>query len=294
MKNVLVTGGNGFLGKHVMRLLLQDCSLGVVDSFDNLDPICGGTLESPRIHGDVTEYNFLSEIVVSGGFDTIIHLAAYGRNLSCQDFPKRAWEVNVNGTQNVLEVARQYPDVVKRVVVCSSNITLSDQTTVYKETKLTCERLVSLYANIGVSVMGLRPSNIAGRGQSRTEYQPCSMAGMDMGFARDGYFSITGDGTQARDFVNATDVARAFSLAARIGERGITLDVCTGNLMSLNEIADRLKVPVKYVAARPGDAKVLISDPEPAKNILNFQAQISKDQTLRESFPSVMAKKGME
>ena len=82
------------------------------------------------------------------------------------------WDTNVNGTLNVLEVARQLK--LKRVVVCSSNITLSDQLTVYRESKRAVESLVALYASLGVSVMGLRPSNIYGRGQSRTEYQPCA------------------------------------------------------------------------------------------------------------------------
>jgi len=176
-------------------------------------------------------------------------------------------------------------------VVCSSNITLSDVPTVYKMTKLIDESLVGLYHELGVSVMGLRPSNICGIGQSRTEYQPCAMAGLDLEFEKNGFVSITGDGTQARDFVNAKDVARTFWLAANSEASGTTVDVCTGKLTSINEVAEIAGVPVKYVDPRPGDAKVLISDPEPAKRLLGFEAEIGIEQTVQESFPAVMAVK---
>lgn len=114
---------------------------------------------------------------------------------------------------------------------------------------------------------------------------------MDIGFEKNGFFSITGDGTQARDFVNVKDVARAFVLAAGSDVKGITVDVCTGRLTSLNEIVQILGVPVKYVDPRPGDAKVLISDPNPAWNKIGFSSEIGIEQTLRDSFPAVMAAK---
>lgn len=284
---VLVTGGSGFLGRQVIRALEQqgiDCA-----SFDNIESACGGDPAFPAINGDITDFHQLQNIILGVGFDTIIHLAAYGRNLSCQDFAQRAWQVNVDGTHNVLEIARLHPDVVKRVIVCSSNITLSDVATTYKMTKLIDERLVELYAEMGVSVMGLRPSNICGEGQSRTEYQPCAMAGMDIGFEKNGYFSITGDGTQARDFVNVKDVARAFVLAAGSNVFNTTIDVCTGKLTSINEVAQIAGAPIKYVDPRPGDAKVLISSPGEAEYLLGFKAEIGIEQTVKDSFPAVMA-----
>jgi nucleoside-diphosphate-sugar epimerase len=285
----LITGGAGFLGRHVVAEFLKHGAF--VWALDNFEPHCGGDGSSPEYTIDVAHYAAVEATIADLKPDTIIHLAAYGRNLSCQDFPQRAWEVNVDGTHNVLEIARLNPDIVKRVVVCSSNITLSDVATTYKMTKLIDERLIELYAEMGVSVMGLRPSNICGTGQSRTEYQPCAMAGMDIGFAKNGHFSITGDGTQARDFVNAKDVARAFWLAATSDAKGFTVDVCTGKLTSLNEIVQILGVPVKYVDPRPGDAKVLISDPGPAKEVLGFSAEIDIVQTLADSFPTVMEQK---
>lgn len=289
MKFILVTGSAGFLGRHVMSLLSRNGYSPI--GLDNSEPHCGAQVSGPVLETDITDFDSLQNLIIDFDIDTIIHLAAYGRNLSCQDFPQRAWEVNVDGTHNILEIARQNPKTVKRVVVCSSNITLSDQPTTYKMTKLMCEHLVEQYAKMGVSVMGLRPSNICGEGQSRTEYQPCAMAGMDIGFEKNGFFSITGDGTQARDFVNVKDVARAFVLAAGSDVFNTTIDVCTGKLTSINEVAQIAGAPIKYVDPRPGDAKVLISSPCEAEHLLGFKAEIDIEQTVKDSFPAVTRSK---
>lgn len=289
MVKVLITGAAGFLGRHVVREFERHGA--IVVPFDNFDARCGSVRGCCDVPRDVTDFKQLETLVRHFGIDTIIHLAAYGRNLTCQDFAQRAFEVNVDGTHNVLEIARLYPGIVRRVVVCSSNIVLSDVPTIYKMTKALDEQLVASYARLGVSCMALRPSNICGTGQSRTEYQTCSFAGLDLGFERDGYFSVTGDGSQSRDFTNARDVARAFWLAANSEISGTTIDVCTGHLVSLNEIAAILKVPIHYVAVRPGDAKTLISDPEPAKRLLGFEAEVGIEESLRDSFPAVMASK---
>ena len=286
---VLVTGSAGFLGRHVVARITHNPQIEKVIGYDHFDPLCGANQKEigvMTLSGDVTDIEYLALQVKHYKITHIIHLAAYGRNLTCAHFPFRAGNVNVNGTLNVLEVARALK--LQRVVVCSSNITLSDQITVYRESKKAVENLVELYASMGLSVLGLRPSNIAGPGQSRTEYQPCSFAGMDLGFERDSFISITGDGTQSRDFVNVKDVTRAFKLALFSDYVGATFDVCTGKQISLNEVTAKLDVPVKFIEARVGDAKTLVSDPTRATQHLNFNAEIGIDQTIEESFPAVM------
>lgn len=281
--NILVTGGNGFLGHYVVEVLKR---FGYeVISMDNMDTLCGGS-GHPDVVGDVTSLSDLRSIVRSREITHIVHLAAYGRNLTCQDFSIRAWDVNVTGTRNVLEMAREYP--IQRIICCSSNITLSPKLTVYKATKEAVERLVELYSTLGVSCMGIRPSNIYGRGQSKTEYQPCAFAGLDKGFAKDGFFTITGDGTQRRDWIHAQDVARAFHSALFCDKKGVTLDVCTGRLTSLNRVAEMLGVPVRYSEARRGDAQELVSYPGSAWEFLKFIATESLECRIEDAFPEVV------
>ena len=142
MDKYMVSGGCGFLGRYMMRRLRNKY---VTVALDNLEPNCGGDPSYCHTHVDITDFNKLEEAVLKNECTHIIHLAALGRNLTCQDDPDRAWEVNVNGTRNVLEVARRHPNLVKRVICCSSNIVLSPENTVYKGTKLADEALVEMF-----------------------------------------------------------------------------------------------------------------------------------------------------
>lgn len=296
---VLVTGGLGFLGQHVVRTFLD--AGHDVRILDNREPSGGSDRDAANANFsgewvcshflpfDITSFPLVNGEIQRYRPDVVVHLAAFGRNLSCKDFADRAEYVNVGGTTNIL--AASLLNEVPRVLVCSSNITLSDQNTVYKRSKLACEVLVEVFAKDGLSVMGLRPSNIYGSGQSRTEYQPCAFAGLDISFERDGHFTITGDGTQSRDFVHADDVADAFLTASRAPLSGCTLDVATGVQTSMNEVAELLGVPVKYTDPRPGDAKTLISNPEPADALLGFTAKRKLGDYIFEAFPVVAQNK---
>jgi nucleoside-diphosphate-sugar epimerase len=192
----------------------------------------------------------------------------------------------VTGTEVVLEAARR--NKVHRVLVCSSNIVLSDQRTVYRSTKVAVEALVEAYSSLGVSVLGLRPSNIYGAGQSKTEYQMCAFAGLDSCYAKEGIFRISGDGTQTRDWVHASDVARAFVGSIGFFEAtGMTIDIATGVQTSMNAIADMLGVPVVYEKPRLGDAKRLVSDTKRAHDFLMFDAEVPLKTGIWDAFPSL-------
>lgn len=280
MPNIIaVTGGAGFLGRYVTKEVN-----GI--ALDNLDPLCGGESSFPCLPTDVSDYNSLYERIRYLCPDAIIHLAAYGRNLTCQDHPRRAWDVNVTGTRNVLEVARELK--IPRVVCCSSNIVLSQEYTVYRATKEADEKLVALYSLLGVSCMALRPSNIYGLGQSHTEYQPCAFAGLDNSFAEHQCFKVSGDGTQSRDFVHALDVARAFNIALESNIRGVTFDIATGIQTSINDVARMLNIPVEYTKPRPGDAKKLVSNTTQALYHLGFVATEKLEDRIEEAFPLVV------
>ena len=288
MKRVLVTGAAGFLGRHVMHQLKMLDDVEVV-GIDNFEPLCGSDISDNSLRGDVCESDGWQFLTPGIGRPThIIHLAAIGRNLTCEQNPRRAFEVNVDGTLNMLELAVKCR---AEFLHCSSNIVLSNRSTTYRLTKRVAEDLVRLYAQHGVRAMILRPSNIAGAGQSRTEFQPCAFASMDKCFEEKGYIELTGDGMQRRDFINVKDVARAFVQALDFMTPGVTMDICTGTRVTLLNVTELLGVPVKFVDPRPGDAMDLVSDPHPALTLMNFRSKCSFPDTVAESFPMVMRAK---
>lgn len=281
---ILVTGAAGFLGHHVTNALDEGNNSYI--GIDNFDPLCGSR-PSPR----VLNYNIISglfkKFLDEQKISHIIHLAAYGRNLTCQDHPHEAWSVNVNGTRNILQSALELG--LDRVIVCSSNITLSPVPTVYKSTKVAVESLVEMYHSLGLNVMGIRPSNIYGAGQSKTEYQPCAFAGMDKSIEERGYVRITGDGSQSRDWVHAADVAEAFVKALFFdGLSGQTFDICTGRLTSVMRVVQMLGADYRLVDPRPGDAEVIISEPNIAWEKMGWNAKRRLSDHVWEAFPSIV------
>jgi UDP-glucose 4-epimerase len=120
----------------------------------------------------------------------------------------------------------------------------------------------------------------------------CAFCGLDAAFERDGFFSITGDGTQTRDWVHVDDIARAFEVALFSDVKGDTVDVCTGIQTSMSDLASMLDVPVKYTDPRPGDAKELISDPTQMEATFGFEATEKIEDRIWDAFPAVAKARG--
>jgi nucleoside-diphosphate-sugar epimerase len=120
----------------------------------------------------------------------------------------------------------------------------------------------------------------------------CAFAGMDVQYEKTRKIKVSGDGSQTRDWVHAADVADAFECALFKSEIvGVTVDVCTGIQTSINELAKLLNVPAEYTASRPGDAQSLVSDPDPARVLLNFLAKKKLKTCILDAFPTISKEK---
>ncbi len=308
-QKVLVIGGAGFIGSHVVDALLTTSVREVVvfDNFtrgsrDNLrealaDPRC---VIYPN-GGDIRDLDLLDDAV--RGCDSVVHLAAMWL-LHCLDFPRTAFEVNIGGTFNVLEACVRHG--VKRLVYSSSASVYGEamctpmdedhpfnNRNFYGATKISGEAMCRAYhARYGLSYVGLRYMNVYGPRQDQlaayTGVIPSLLNAVDAGKAP----VIHGDGSQTYDFVYITDVARANLLALQAQANDAFYNIGTGVQTSLADLvhsvlaASGSDLAPRFVPYAEGDARQLVRNRVGAvmraRNNLQFEAQVSLKDGLRQ------------
>ena len=213
-----VTGGAGFVGNNIVRLLISKGHQVVV--IDNLHTgkmeNLNGVLESIRFEKiDIRNFKELESILKD--VDGIFHEAALTIVQESFYKQKEYFDVNVTGTENIFKIAKKFE---KKVVYASSSSIYGDSKHIpikenserkpinpYGQTKLEDEILAEKYGNNGLKVIGLRYFNIFGKGQTG------SYAGVITQFMRKLNENqspiIFGDGSQIRDFIHVSDIAQA-------------------------------------------------------------------------------------
>lgn len=286
-RSVLVTGGTGFIGSHLVRELAPENEVTVLD----LSPADGST-ELPEtvrfVEGDVRDEEALAR--AGEGVDLIYHLAA---NVSVErsvEEPVWSHSVNVGGTLEVLEFARE---VGARVVFASSAAVYGDPEHLpvaesdrmdprspYGIEKLAGDGYVRRYADLyGVETVALRFFNVFGPGQS-SEYAGVITAFVENAAAGQP-LTVHGDGEQTRDFVHVEDVVQACLLAGATDRVGEAYNVATGREVSVNDLARTVldvadaTVDVVHTDPRPGDIDRSCADVEKARDHLGFEPSVT-------------------
>ncbi|MFH1021914.1 MAG: SDR family NAD(P)-dependent oxidoreductase [Planctomycetota bacterium] len=256
-KNVLVIGGAGLIGSHVVDELLKTDvrKIVVYDNFfrgslDNLQD----ALKDPRVEifphgGDVLHRDILDKAME--GMDGVFHLAALWI-LQCHEYPESAFDVNVRGTFNVIMAAIKHK--VKRVVYSSSASVYGDAIdipitenhpynnfTFYGASKIAGEHFFkSLGHRYGLKWVGLRYMNVYG---PRQDYKGAYVAVMHKILDRINTGQppvVFGDGSQQYDFIHVTDVARANVLAMQADVSGECYNVGRGIGTSIKDLSELL------------------------------------------------------
>jgi UDP-glucose 4-epimerase len=299
--HVLVTGGAGFIGSHLVAALAPANRVTVVDDLStgklaNLDAV-----RCDLVRADVAGPELARSFA---GVEVVFHLAAQvSVELSVQD-PVADARANVLGTVNVLECARRAG--VRRVVLSSSSAVYGAAERVptpetapclpdspYAASKLACEQFLFMYVRLyGLSAMALRYMNVYGLRQDPTSpYSGVISIFADR--ARKGLpLVIYGDGEQTRDFVSVADVVRANIMAAESDASGEVANVGTGVQMSINRLAAlcaRGRVPIEYQPARQGDVKISACDPSRARTLLGFTAGVQPDEGIARYLDEIAA-----
>jgi len=294
-KKVLVTGGSGFIGSFVVsELLKEDVSEVVI--FDNFSrgniEYLENQLKDARcslVQGDLREIDVLNTAMSE--CDYVIHLAAMWL-LHCKDFPRTAFDVNIQGTFNVLEACVN--NNIERLVYSSSASVYGDAIKVpmtedhpfnnrnfYGASKIACEAMCrAFYDRNGLNYVGLRYMNVYGPHQDQTAAYtgvvPIMLNKIDENEAP----VINGDGTQAYDFIYVEDVARANVLALKASSTDEFYNVGSGIQTSIADLCQLIlslkksDLEVKYNPYSEDDARRLVQNrigcPKKASQELGF------------------------
>lgn len=287
----LVTGAAGFLGSHVARRFrTEGWDVAGFDISRFSEPGVAS------IQGDLTEANSVDRAME--GVDVVAHIGAIGDVYLAGDEPALAAEVNVVGTANVVEAAlRRGARVVyastwevygepRREPIDESHPTMPDHP--YSITKLAGESLVLAAAHLrGLSAIALRLGTAYGSGLRSN-----SVFRVFLDKARKGEpITIQGDGSQGRQFTHASDIARAFALAARSEDAGIALNIVAPETVSIKELAEQIvarhPTEVNFGPARPGDVPTALVSADRARDVLGWETEVPFEQGLDEFISSV-------
>lgn len=282
-KKVVVTGGLGFIGSHLVEKLSEDNLVIVIDdqstgTVDNIKDFNLSKIDTTL--GDITSID-LEEIF--DGCDYIFHLAAVTSVPKSVDDPLNSNEVNIRGTLRVLEAARDAN--VKKVVFASSSAVYGETESLpinennplnplspYAVTKATGELYCNVFSEIyGLSTISLRYFNVFGpRQDPNSQYAAVIPIFIDKMLKNENPV-IYGDGEQSRDFVSVKQVVAANIMAAESKLTG-AFNIGLGKSTTINQLVeiinDVLGKDIKplYEKERPGEIKHSVADISKAKS----------------------------
>jgi nucleoside-diphosphate-sugar epimerase len=296
MATYIVTGGAGFIGSNLSRILLKEGH--TIHIIDNLS---GGKKESvpkeAHLHEiDITDLQVLKNFFNTiGSIDGVFHLAALPRVQYSIENPLETHTHNITGTLNVLIAAHE--NNVKKVVYSASSSAYGDkdEMPLYEDMKadpkspyglqkyvgeLYCRLFSSVYK---IPTVSLRYFNVYGPGLDPEGAYALVIGKFLKQRSENQKLTITGDGRQTRDFTHVRDVARANILAmgnSNVGN-GEVINIGAGNNISINEIAEVIGGPVEYIPARlePRDT---LADNKKAKKLLEWIPQESFTEGMKE------------
>jgi len=289
----LVTGAAGFIGSHMVDLLLAEGF-----TVRGLDNLTGGRLENIAHHKGNPDFVFEVKDIRScmpgdklfEQVEYVFHFAGIGDIVPSIDKPLEYMSVNVQGTVHMLECARAAR--VKKFVYAASSSCYGLATELpttenapiqpqypYALSKYQGEQAVFHWHKVyGLPVNSIRIFNAYGT-RSRTTGAYGAVFGVFLAQKLAGKpFTVVGDGTQKRDFVYVTDVARAFFLAATTERVGQVYNLGAGNPQSVNRLVELLGGPVVHVPKRPGEPDCTWADTSKIRRELNWAPRVSFEE----------------
>jgi UDP-glucose 4-epimerase len=292
-RTVLVTGGAGFIGSH-----LVDALIGRGRRVRILDNLSTGrrrnlNLDAELIEADLRDLHSIRPVFRD--VDTVFHAAALARVPLSIEKPIETHTVNALGTLNVLIAARDAR--VRRFVFSGSSSVYGNQPALplreemkpaplnpYALQKLIGEEYCRLFHQLyGMEILTLRYFNVFGP-RMTTAGAYVTVIGVFLHERREGKpLPIHGDGNQSRDFTHVRDVVRANLLAmdSEVAD-GRALNIGRGTAVSINRVAAIIGGPVEYLPSRLGDMLHTLADYSQAESILGWRPEVTTEDGINE------------
>ncbi len=321
-KQILVTGGAGYIGSHcVLALIKQGYKVVIFDNFSTGHKTTAETLmqygDVSLYEGDLLEYTSLNEVFKSFDIDAVIHFAAFSQVAESVKNPQKYYINNVCGTVNLLKSMLE--NGVKKIVFSSTAATYGEprytpidenhpQNPInpYGQTKLTIEKIMDDYDKAyDLRSVRLRYFNVAGADsegrvgewhEPETHLIPNILKSTFVGgktFEMYGTDYNTKDGTCVRDYINVEDLADAHILALEYLNKGgetnfFNLGTNDGNsvkdVFRTCEIVTGKKIDLRTCPRRDGDPAVLVADNTKARRILHWQPKRDLTQSIQTAY----------
>lgn len=298
---ILITGGAGFIGSHILAQLQGRRDMDVV-VFDNLSS--GSKEHVPAgmelVEGDICDEAAVDALFADHHFDAVIHLAAQTMVPTSVEQPVLDCRINLEGVLHVLEACRIHG--TGHILFSSSAAVYGDNlhiplketerlvpTSPYGITKMATEHYLRVYHELyGMDATVFRFANVYGerqgeKGEGGVVSIFCKLLSQRQGI------TVFGDGNQTRDFVYAGDIAQAIIRALPL--KGYhTMNVSTGQETSINDLIRSFEkavgytVPVQYTAPRTGDILRSVLSNEALKRDLGFVPAMDLEEGIRRTY----------
>lgn len=297
-KKAIVTGGNGFIGSHIVDALVNNEEFDEIRIIDNRSSESHEqfyTNKSPKVMNwiyDIGDYDLIKDLFKD--IDVVFHLAAESRIQPAIQNPTLATKTNVNGTCNVLQAAREAG--CDRVIYSSTSSAYglknkpplketmpNDCLNPYSVTKVAGEELCKMYTKLfGLKTITFRYFNVYGDRQcTKGQYAP--VIGLFLKQKTAGKaMTVVGDGLQTRDYTNVQDVVAANIAAMSVKEGfGEIYNVGTGKEHTILDIVKMIGGRHKFIPERIGESRFTKADISKTQKVLNWKPTIKLKDYLK-------------
>jgi UDP-glucose 4-epimerase len=299
----VITGGAGFIGSHIVDLFAaQGFRVRVIDNFASGREVnLAEHANNPDVVLDARDVrSCLPGDLIFSDAKYVVHMAGIGDLVPSIEQPAEYMSVNVQGTTHALECARASGTALQKFVYAASSSCYGLADTPTSEMyPIQPEHPYALSKNLGEQtclhwhkIYGL-PVNVirifnAYGPRSRTSGAYGAVFGVFLRQKLAGKpFTVVGDGTQQRDFVFVTDVARAFLAACKTKLSGRVWNVGAGNPQSVNRLVELLQGNVVHIPRRPGEPDCTFADITRIRNELGWMPQVSFEQGIAEVLANI-------